>query len=403
MTILTPIPEKPRLIRNWCQNCHMNRDLQSFISQDLPNKIVLLTGPRQCGKITLAKKLRQDYDYFNYDSAEDRPALAKKAWDRQKPLIIFDELHKMKQWKRWLKGIYDTEGIPPEILVTGSAKLNTYKKVGDSLAGRYFMFRLHPLDLKEAHHYWQHNPQEIFKRLFHCSGFPEPFLHPDPNYYKRWRRTHLDIILRQDLLDLHSVRDIQAIETLILLLKDRVGSSISYANLARDLERDANTIKRWLLLLENLYVIFRVTPYHKNVARSLLKEPKYYFYDIAQVEDKGARLKNLVACALLKELQFIEDTTGDKTQLHYLRTRDGKELDFLISINDKPLLLLETKWSDATPSPAFNFFQKYFSTVETIQLVLELPRETTYPNGVAIRSLIPWLTNLNLSSISVPQ
>ncbi len=345
----------------------------------------------------LAKSLRQTYDYFNYDSGEDRLALTKKAWDRQKPLIVFDELHKMKQWKRWLKGIYDTEGIPPEILVTGSAKLNTYKKADDSLAGRYFHFRLHPLDIKEAYQYWRPDGEQIFNRLFYCSGFPEPFLHEDREYYKRWRRSHLDIILRQDLIDLHSVRDIQGIETLVMLLKKRVGASVSYANLARDLERDANTVKRWLLLLENLYVIFRVTPYHKKIARSILKEPKYYFYDIAQVEEnKGARLENLVACALLKELQFIEDTTGDKTALHYLKTKDGKELDFLIYINDNPTHLLEVKWSDATPVPAFSYFQKFFPQAKAVQLVKELSRETTYPNKIAVRTLIPWLADMDL-------
>jgi len=246
----------------------MDRYIKKFVKPDLNKKIVLLTGARQCGKTTLAKQLYSQYDYLNYDSAEDRLAMKKKSWDRQKPLIIFDELHKKKEWKRWLKGIYDTEGIPPEILVTGSAKLNIYKKVGDSLAGRYFQYRLHPLDLKEIYQVSQEDGEKIFNRLYHCSGFPEPFLQDNETYYKRWRRTHLDIILRQDLIDLYAVRDIQAIETLVLLLKDRVGSSVSYANLARELERDANTIKRWLLLLENLYIIFRVMPYHKKISRS---------------------------------------------------------------------------------------------------------------------------------------
>src|SRR5204863_1210163 len=140
-------------------------------------------------------------------------------------------------------------------------------------------------------------------QLMQYGGFPEPFLKGTKAAYKRWRRTHLDIILRQDLLDMHAVRDIKSIEILVQLLKNRVGSTVSYANLARDLERDVNTIKRWLQLLENLYIIFRVNPYHKNIARSLLKEPKYYFYDHANVETDGARLENIVACALLKELQ----------------------------------------------------------------------------------------------------
>ena len=376
----------------------MKRNLNDYILKDLSSKIILLTGPRQCGKTTLSKQLFPSCDYFNYDSADDRLALAKKSWDRAKPLIILDELHKMRQWKRWLKGVYDTEGLSPKLLVTGSAQLNSYRKVGDSLAGRYFQYRLHPLDLKEAYHYWKPDSDEIFDRLFNCGGFPEPFLHNDSSYYKRWRRSHLDIILRQDLLDLHAVRDIQAIETLVSLLKTRVGSCISYANLARDLERDANTVKRWLQLLEELYIIFRVTPYHKNITRALLKEPKYYFYDTAQVEySEGARLENLVACALLKELQFIEDVRGDKTSLHFLKTKDGKEIDFLTCVNNEPTHLLEVKYSDANPSHAFSHFHKFFPGAALIQLVKDLSRETTYPNGVSVRSLVPWLTHLNLS------
>jgi predicted AAA+ superfamily ATPase len=378
----------------------MKRYLQSYVQQDLPEKIILLTGPRQCGKTTLAKQLTDSFDYFNYDSAEHRLLLKDKSWDRKKDLVIFDELHKMRYWKRWLKGIYDTEGIPPEILVTGSARLDTHRKVGDSLAGRYFQFRLHPLDMKEIVNYYAADGNKLFDQLWHCSGFPEPFIKDDPTYYKRWRRSHLDIILRQDLIDLYTGRDIQAIETLVLLLRDRVGGTISYANLGRDLERDPNTIKRWLQLLENLYVIFRVNPYHKKVARSLLKEPKYYFYDHALIENNdAARLENLVACALLKELQFIEDTKGIKATLHFLRTKDGKEIDFLVCIENKARLMIEVKWSDATPADGFKYFDKYLPEAAQLQLVKELSREKTYPSKLEIRSLIPWLINLDFDSI----
>ena len=250
----------------------MKRSIAAYILKDLPHKIILLMGPRQSGKTTLAKALTTKFDYLNYDSDEDRMALKDKRWRRDVELLILDELHKMKNWKRWLKGIYDTESIPPALMVTGSAKLNAYRKVGDSLAGRYFQFHLHPLDIKEACQVWKHDPQAAFDRMMQCGGFPEPFLEGDQTYYKRWRKTHTSIILRQDLLDTHSTRHIQSIETLLALLKQRVGSTVSYANLARDLETDINTIKRWLLWLENLYIIFKVTPYHKNVSRSLLKE-----------------------------------------------------------------------------------------------------------------------------------
>lgn len=373
----------------------MKRNLMPYIAKDLPKKIVLLTGPRQCGKTTLAKQLAIGYDYLNYDFAEHRLILKEKSWDRKKELIIFDELHKMSNWKRWLKGIYDVEGIPPEILVTGSARLDVHKRVGDSLAGRYFQFRLHPLDLKELLQVGAKHPEQLFQQLWECSGFPEPFLSNEASYYKRWRRSHLEIILRQDLLDLYSGRDIQAIETLVLLLKNRVGSSVSYANLARDLERDAKTIKRWLQLLENLYIIFRVTPYHKNIARSLLKEPKFYFYDFAVVDhDEGAKLENMVACSLLKELQFMEDTQGMNASLHYLRTKDGHEIDFLVVCDKTPQLMIEVKMSDSMPSKAFNVFGPFLPNARKIQLVKSLSREKTFPDGLEIRSLVHWLAEM---------
>lgn len=374
----------------------MERTITSFVKNDLPHKIVFITGPRQAGKTTLAKSLTTDYDYFNYDVAEHRHALKKLSWDRKKSLIIFDELHKMIKWKRWLKGIFDTEGIDPPILVTGSAKLNTYRKVGDSMAGRYFQYRLHPLDLKEAKNLFSQD--EIFTRLWNCSGFPEPFLKGDSTYYKRWRRSHTDIILRQDLLDIQSVKDIQAIEDLLILLQENVGSTISYANLARTLEKDAKTIKRWLQLLEDLYIIFKVPPYSKHISRSLLKEPKYYFYDYVPItKNDGLKLENMVATALLKELHYLEDIYGVTGNLYFLRTKDNQEVDFLVEIDNKPRCLIEVKWSDAEPHKNFQFFEQFLPGLPKIQLVKELKKETTYPNGIEVRSAINWLSNIDFS------
>jgi len=375
----------------------MKRTLEPFIIKDLAEKVILLSGPRQCGKTTLSKQLVQHFKYLNYDVPEDRLALRAMAWDRSNELIIFDELHKMKYWKRWLKGVYDKEGIPPGLLVTGSSKLDTYRKVGDSMAGRYFQFHLHPLDVKEVVASVGGSPQEIFETLFTFSGFPEPFLKKDEAFYKRWRRTHLDIILRQDLISEYAVKDIQAIETLVHLLQERVGSPVSYSALARDLERDPKTIKRWLMMLENLYVIFKVTPYHKNIARSLLKEPKYYFYDNGRVMgDEGARLENLVACALLKELSFISDVMGTDTALHFLRTKEGREIDFLVLMDKKPTCAIEVKWSDDDLSPAFKHFSEYLPSCPGIQLVKNLKREKTYQNGFAIRDVVKWLVDVKI-------
>lgn len=371
----------------------MERYLKTNIVHDLNSKIVIITGPRQCGKTTLSKSLTPDYDYLNADLSEDVLIIKEKKWDRAKKLIILDEIHKIDNWKKTLKGIYDKEGTKPQLLVTGSAKLDTYKKVGDSLAGRYFQYRLYPLDLQELKLYWGNDSEKAFLRLMNCSGFPEPFLSDSEEFYKRWQHTHNEIILRQDLIDYQSVKDIKSIEILVALLRARVASGVSYANLARDLERDPSTIKRWCEILENMYIIFRVTPYHDNIARSLLKEPKFYFYDICLVKEDGAKLENLVAFSLLKHLHWLQDTKGYEVGLHYCRTKDGKEIDFMCIIEDRKYLI-EVKTSDSKLSANFAYFKSFYPSVNCIQLVQNIDREYSYHDGTKITALIPWLANI---------
>jgi predicted AAA+ superfamily ATPase len=373
----------------------MKRELLSYIQKDIKKKIVLISGPRQAGKTTMAKMLHSSYDYFNYDEADHRIILNEKSWDRNKPLVIFDELHKKEKWKLYLKGIYDVEGIPPALVVTGSARMDAFRKVGDSLAGRFFSYRLHPLDIREVSS--EIEPHEALDRILKVGGFPEPFLENDREFYARWKRSHLDVILRQDLIDLTAVTDIQSIETLIELLRHRVGSPVSYASLSRDLQKDPQTIKSWLTLLENLYVIFPVRPWHKNIARSLLKEPKYYFYDTGQLaHDEAARLENLTACSLLKYVHYLEDTRGISSDLHYLRTKEGIELDFALSLNNEIVAAYEVKRSDTTLSRAFNHFSANLSQAHKIQLVAYPDREKTFPNGAEVRNLADYLARLDL-------
>lgn len=374
----------------------MKRYLAAALKEDLQDKILLLTGPRQCGKTTLSKMLLPDYQYINYDLAEHRLLLREKSWDRQKALVIFDELHKMDHWKAWLKGIYDVEGLPPALLVTGSARLTAFRKVGDSLAGRHFQFRLHPLDLKEALAFTDLDRDECFKRLMTVGGFPEPFLKGTTRFYNRWKRSHINLILREDLLTLSLVRDIQSIETLIELLRARVGSPVSANSLARDLHKSPNTIQHWLKLLEALYVIFRITPFHKNIARALLKEPKYYFYDNALVQGgDGIRLENLVACALLKEIQWRQDVEGEDFDLHYIRNKDGREIDFLITLEKQPCKLIEVKWKDASLSPNFSKFLAHVP-LSRVQVVAELTHNKSFPAGERIESAKGFLSKVSL-------
>ena len=376
----------------------MERYLSAAIVADLERKIILLSGPRQSGKTTLSRMLHPDHQYVNHDLAEHRLLLREKSWDRRKALIVLDELRKMQNWKAWLKGVYDVEGLPPALLVTGSAKLAAFRRTGDSLAGRYFHFRLHPIDMKEALRHTDLPRDEVFDRLLRVGGFPEPFLRGSRPWYNRWKRTHVDAILKEDLLTLSAVRDVQSIETLIELLRSRVGSPVSANSLARDLQKTRNTVRHWLGLLEDLYVIFRVSPYHRNVARALLKEPKYYFYDNAMVQGpSGARLENLVACAVLKELHRARDVEGEDVGLHYVRDKDGHEIDFLITRDRRPWRLIEVKWKDATPGANFRRFLAA-EPVHRLQVVGELAQSKSFPNGLRVEPAQHFLADLHFGA-----
>ena len=376
----------------------MKRYLETSIKNDLQEKIVLLSGPRQVGKTTLSRQLIPSHSYLNYDASSDRKIIMAEEWTRDVDLVIFDELHKMKNWKSWIKGIYDSEGTTPALLVTGSARLDTYKKGGESLAGRFFPFRLHPLTVKEICCYLDEKPETALQTLLKVGGFPEPYLKNSEIFAKRWRRVHTDTIIRQDLLDLERVRDIKSIEILIDLIRARVGSTISYTSLANDLQVSIHTIKHWLQILENMYIIFPVRPYHKNIARSILKESKYYLYDTGAVAtDFGAKLENTVACALLRELHFLEDTTGSRGALHFLRNKEKHEVDFLVIIDNKPVYMIEVKTADDTFSPSLFRFHKFLPSAKPLQIVHKLKHKKS-KGAATMLPVYEFLRNIHFDS-----
>jgi predicted AAA+ superfamily ATPase len=376
----------------------VRRLISKFISKDLKNKIVLIAGPRQTGKTTLARSVSPTYDYLNFDDSDHRTKLYNKEWRRDVPLVIFDEIHKMKDWKRWLKGIYDVEGTSPKLLVTGSARLDMLRRVGDSLAGRYFKYRLYPLDIKEIlFDDPKKDPDAILDRLMKTGGFPEPYLKGSLAFYKKWRKSHLDIILHQDLVQLEEVRHISAIETLVEMLRSRVGSPVSYQSLAEDLQYSSHTIKNWIEILENLQIIFKVTPYHKDIARSLLKTPKFYFFDVAAVKSgPGAQFENLVALSLLKECHYLEDTRGKDVGLYYLRTKEGHEVDFLTDIEGRQTLV-EAKLSDGDLAKSLVYFRKLFPSARAYQVVKSLDREYSTQDKIFVKKAARWLAEFELA------
>ena len=358
---------------------------------------MLLSGPRQSGKTTLSKALFKKFDYLNYDSPLDRSILESQTWDRSVEILILDEIHKMRFWKSWLKGVYDKEGVRPRLLATGSARMNQLRNAGDSLAGRFFYHRLHPFDLKELKLKSSKEREEALDTILNVGGFPEPFLKGNRRAYNRWSASHLDVILRQDLMDLDNLRDIKSIEILISLLAQKVGSKISYAALARALQRDPKTIARWLFLLENLYIIFKVTPWSVNIARSILKESKYYFYDTGRVQgDLSLRFENYIACSLLKEIQSLFDTKGIKGGLYFIQTKTGKEIDFLVTREGESFWLIESKWKDTHFSPNFKYFFPLFKKANCIQLVKLSQRTKSTSEGWRAVKASDWLSHFSL-------
>lgn len=372
----------------------MKRSVSDSILEDLEHKIVLLTGPRQCGKTTLSKQLGLTYEYLNMDNHQDVAKVGRKQWDRKKELLILDEFHKYKNWKRFIKGVYDTEGLSPKLLITGSAKMDTFKKVGDSLAGRYFSHRLYPLDIKEACDALTITPNEACEVLMQCSGFPEPFLKGSEDYYQKWHNTHYDIMLKQDLIDLTNVRDLKTIQVLAAVLSSRVGGGINYTNIASDLQVSPNSVRKWIEVLEDMYMIFQITPYHQNIARSLLKEPKIYCYDVATVEGRGAKLENMVALSLLKRIHFLQDTLGKRVALHYCRTRNGHEIDFLVKVGSNTYLI-EVKSGDDELSRHFDYFAGFFDHPKCIQLVKDLKKPYSNERGYEVVDLVEWLATID--------
>jgi predicted AAA+ superfamily ATPase len=270
--------------------------------------------------------------------------------------------------------------------------MDTFRKGGESLAGRHHLHRLHPFSIAELKKVL--SPKKVLDRLLRFGGFPEPFLSESEEAAQRWRRSHLDRILREDLLDLEKVRELKQFEILVDLLSERVGSALLYASLAKDLEISPHTVKKWIQILEKLFVVFVVTPFSKNIALSILKEPKVYFFDTGRVNShEGARLENAVACALLKRQHFLEDTQGERLSLHYIKDKTKREVDFFTLRKNKPEYLIEVKTSDSQISASLKYYAEKLAPTKAIQIVQNLKREQE-SRAIEVLDAANWLATL---------
>lgn len=375
----------------------MKRYLDDLIERDLRRKMVIVTGPRQVGKTTLSKQLLPQFknaQYLNWDVAQDRVVLTGQTWRADASLLVFDEIHKMPLWKNWLKGVYDGRPEVQSILVTGSARMDTFRYSGDSMAGRFFSYRLHPISVKEWCDTTGAEPGAALSHLVERGGFPEACLAPDQVDAQRWRSLYLDRMVRDDILEFSRIKEVGTMRVLVEMLRDRVGSPLSAASLARDLGVSHGAVTNYLEILQALFIVFMVHPWHHNVARALVKMPKVYFYDTGLVRGNyGVKLENATAAMLLKHVHFLRDSQGREAELHYIRTKDGAEVDFAVSDEGDLTDLIECKATDIGLHPALTRFARQWPQAKAVQIAGGL-RQPQTRDGIEIRDAAHWLAEL---------
>jgi len=374
-----------------------DRELSAQVRRDLGRKLVLLTGPRQAGKTTLARQLMTGYDgaqYLNWDVPADRPLILQHAWSPKASLVVFDEIHKMRNWKAFLKGAWDGRAEGQAMLVTGSARMDTFKQGGESLAGRYFNWRLHPFSVHELMATHGLPADTALDLLLLRGGFPEPCLAETDTDADRWRAQYATDLIREDVLEFSRVHEVRTMQLLFEMLRERVGSPVTLSNLAQALQISPTTATRYVEILEALYIVFRVTPWHRDVSRSLLKEPKIYFLDTGLVRGgPGIKLENAVAAMLLKHCHHRQDAEGKPVTLHTIRDKERHEIDFVLAEGSRITDLIEVKLTDPTPSPYLHRMAERLAPTRAVQLVAEL-RQAAQHGRVEVADAAEWLGQL---------
>ncbi len=377
----------------------MKRIYEILLEEHLANhrQMAFLSGPRQVGKTTASLEASMEsplHYYFNWDNEDHRALIIEgpkavadvaklDVMQKALPILVFDEIHKYRNWKRFLKGFFDTYEKKARIIVTGSARLDIYKRGGDSLMGRYFLYRIHPLSVREIvdpslPDQEIRQPKEInpadYEALLLNGGFPEPYLKRNKSFLNHWKRLRFEQLFREDLRDLSQVQEISQMQFLAELLQEEASHSLNHAALAAKIKVSSPTLHRWIELLKNLYFCFTIQPWSKNLSRSLIKEPKIYLWNWALIEDVGARLEDLIASHLYKAVHFWTDRGFGEYGLYYLRDKDKREVDFLVTKNRKPWFMVEVKASgDKGLSRWLYYYQEKLKIPHAFQIGFDLP------------------------------
>ncbi len=372
----------------------------SFIREHFQhnNQMLFLVGPRQVGKTTIAKLYAEEYSeyvYLNWDAVKDRTLILEgqdfiekliplAVLRPSKPLVIFDEIHKFKDWKNYLKGFYDLYKDRFHILVTGSARLDIHISGGDSMMGRYFICHIHPLSVTEI----SLNASELvpvspeihlpvrpsdLSNLYKFGGFPDPFLKSDEKFMQKWQNLRDRQLLYEDIQNLENIHEITQLEVLTTMLKNQVGQPFNRSHLSKKIQVSVPTISRWMNILERFYYCFSIRPWFSNVSRSMVKEPKIYLWDWSLIQDDGARFENFIASHLLKNINYWNDRGLEKYKLHFLKDKDQHEVDFIVTRNNEPWFLVEAKLSKSDRiSENLKLFQSQTKATHAFQVVYNM-------------------------------
>ena len=378
-------------------------------------QMIFVAGPRQVGKTTSCRRLADTY--LNMDDREHRNAvlagpgslsglISSGHHSGGKPVAVLDELHKWRGWKRFLKGFFDVYGGRFRLVVTGSSRLDIYRRGGDSMMGRYFLYHMHPFSVGEvARHETPRSPIQApvqipeteFRALWDHGGYPEPFIKRRAGFSRIWRNLAMHQLAREDIRDVTGILEMSQIDSLVGLLAGLSSTRLSYKNLAEPLSTSAVTVKRWIAALVALHYGFLLRPWHRRVTRSLVKEPKWHLRDWSGLQDQGARAETFIACHLLKAVEGWTDLGMGDFGLYYLRDKEQREVDFLVVRDGAPWFLVEAKKGNGPLSPSLGYFQRLLGAHHAFQAVIDIPYEDSNcflrkdPSIVSARTLLSQL------------
>lgn len=398
----------------------MKRLLETYIfdPEITEGKMIILTGPRQVGKTTFAQDWLKSQGfsetYFNWDDPsvimnyKRNPLcfhnIVSEKYIRAPVPMVFDEIHKHVEWRNLLKGFFDTNHDRIKLLITGSARLELARKTGDSLLGRYFAYQMFPLGLPEitgnmdnilndespftkgdalislAREIKTENAKEGLDLLLKFGGFPEPFFKGSERFHRRWQTEYKSVLTKEDVRDLSRISDIKGLETLVEILPGKVGSNLSIPSISEDLGRKYDTIKNWLEILEGLYMVFTIRPWHRNISRAIKKEKKLYFFDWSLLSDSGSRFENMLAVSLLKMAARFNETGLGSYEICYIRDREKRELDFVLVKDNRPVALIEAKKSDLRISKSGKYYNNLLN-VPVYQVVLTAKKAEVFSDN----------------------